>query len=102
MHITCPENKVIKVAAFISGAFRECLDIHAQTPTSPSVIYDDKTNAGTGKMDLEITANVEGITYERTGLCKGISNSESNSMSYSGNITMIGVASGTPVNLTVS
>ena len=99
VHIVCPEGQVIKVTAKILGAFRECLDIHAQTPTNAVVDYSN--NAGS-PMDVKITSTVTGITYEKTGLCKGSVN-EANNASYTGEVTVTGKdAEGNTVDVTVS
>lgn len=88
-HIQCPEGKQIEFTAFILGAFRKCVDVHAQTATVPTVTYANGTDGATGKMDLEARVALEGVTYERTGPCASTPN-EGNSGSLSGNITLTG------------
>ena len=104
VHIECPLNKVLKVTAFIAGAFRECLDIHEQTPTFSTIEYHNRETADK-TMDVEITANVHGITYEKTGLCKGATGNEGNDATYIGNVTVTGEDQSKPpkpVGITVS
>lgn len=102
VHILCPAGKVIKVTLKVAGLFVECLDIHEQTPTTPTVDYINGTNAATGKMDVEVKSTVEGITYERTGVCKKeeASKNEINDAKYVGSVTVIGHSGGNPVDVT--
>jgi hypothetical protein len=88
VHIECPANQVIKVTAKIAGAFQECLDIHAQTPTTPNYTLTNGTSGA--NMDFTIVSGVSGITYERTGLCKKAEAqlNEANDSSLTGSITV--------------
>ena len=88
--ITCPAEQELEATIYLAGAFRECLALPAQTPTSPAVSYDDGTNSGTGKMDFEIASEVEGITYERVGICQEAEGNEKNNMSATGSIKVTG------------
>lgn len=102
VHILCPEGKQIEVTATILGTPRKCLDIHAQTPTSPVVHYINATNAATGKMDVEVESTVEGITYEKTGSC-AFGTIEGNDANYKGKVTITGeTGTGAAVDVTVS
>lgn len=103
VHILCEEGKQIEITAEIAGAFRQCFKIHAQTPTEPIIHYDNTTNPATGKMDVLLTADVTGITYERVGLCKGSVN-EANDAHYVGEVTVTGhdANTGEPVDVTKS
>ena len=96
VHIICSneegteaEGKSIEITAKILGSYRQCIKIHAQTPTEPTIHYDNKTNSETGKMDVLMTVTVKGITYEKVGLCKGEVN-ESNNADYEGEVTVTG------------
>jgi hypothetical protein len=102
IHITCPEGKQIEVTEKLLGKFRNCLDIHAQTPTASSVDYINRTNEATGKMDIEVESTVEGITYEKTGSC-AFGATEENDWTFIGKLTLTGVnANAEPVDVTVN
>lgn len=102
VHVLCPEGKQIEVTAKILGTFRKCLDVHAQTPTSPVVHYTNKLNTTTGKWDIEINPTVEGITYEKTGSC-AFGTVEGNDSTYSGKVTVEALnGNNEPINLTHS
>lgn len=102
IHIICPEGKQIEVTEKILGSFRKCLDIHAQTPTTSSVDYINKTNEATGKMDIEVVSTVQGITYEKTGSC-AFGATEENDWEFIGTFTLTGVNSiSEPVDVTTS
>jgi hypothetical protein len=102
VHIECPAGKVIKVTAKIAGAFQECMDIHAQTPTVQTVDYTNGTQDGV--MDFGVKSTVEGITYERTGLCKKAEAqlNEINDAKYIGEATATCEVNGVPVDCTKS
>lgn len=89
LHILCPAGKQIELTAKILGAYRKCVDVHAQTPTHPVLVYTNGTNAATGKMDFEVRPVVFGITYEKTGSC-AIETIEANDLEYFGNFTVTG------------
>lgn len=100
VHILCPEGSAIEVTAKILGSFRQCLKIHAQTPTNALVDYSNGTSGG--KMDVTIKSTVTGITYERLGLCQGSTN-EANDATYTGEVTVTGKdAEGNAVDVTVN
>jgi hypothetical protein len=102
-HIECPGAKVIKITAKIAGALRECIDIQEQTPTTADADYRNSTDAGTGRMDFEVESTIEGITYERTGLCKKSEAqlNETDSAKYIGSLTLTGDdQEGNPVDVT--
>jgi hypothetical protein len=103
IHIECGANESIEVKAFILGKFRNCLDVHAQTPTTALVDYFNHTNPATGKMDVEIESTVDGITYEKTGSC-AFGTTEGNDAEYNGNVTVTCDEEGTntPVDCTKS
>jgi hypothetical protein len=88
VHIECPGTNVIKLTAKIAGAFQECMDIHAQTPTTPNYTLTNGTSGA--NMDFTIVSGVSGITYERTGLCKKAEAqlNEANDSSLTGSITV--------------
>ena len=102
VHIVCEEGKQLEMTAFILGSFRQCFKIHAQTPTEPFITYHNTTTPA-GDMDVLMTVDVTGITYERVGLCKGEVN-ESNNLDYDGEVTVTGhdAISGLPVDVTKS
>jgi hypothetical protein len=102
IHITCETEGAtqIEVTAFILGKFRKCLDIHAQTPTEPWLKYVNGTNPETGKMDVKVVSEVNGITYEKTASC-AFGTIEANDARYTGEVTVTGDdANGKPVDVT--
>jgi phage FluMu protein Com len=103
MHITCPEGKAINITEFIAGAFRECMVIPPQTPTSPAVDYHNGTNVF-GRMNFEIEFTLSGITYERIAFCKKASENEKDDTMVEGTIELNGEneKTGEPVEVTVS
>ncbi len=87
-HILCPEGKQVEITAeIVKGIFSKCISIPAQTPTSATTTYVNGTNAETGKMDVEVTMSLEGVTYEKKGAC---GSGAADSASLSGNITLTG------------
>jgi hypothetical protein len=102
VHIECPANQVIKVTAKLGGVFVECLDIHAQTPTTPS--YHLTNGTVDTKMDFTIVSTVSGVTYERTGLCKKgeAQLNEANNANYVGSVTVTCEKAAVPVDCTAS
>ncbi len=65
VHLLCPEGKKIEIT--IPGI--SCtLVLHEQTPTSGGVTYTNKEGIPD---DIEATANLGGITYERIGTSTG-------------------------------
>jgi hypothetical protein len=90
VHIECEPGSVITVKAFIAGAFQQCFDIHAQTPTVPNVHFTNQLDSATGKWDFTIVSTVTGITYERTGACKKLPPevNETNNAHYVGSVTV--------------
>lgn len=98
--ITCPAEQNIEATIFLAGTFHECLVLPAQTPTSPIVAYDDGTDGATGRMDFEIVSEVEGITYERVGVCKEAEGNEKNDMSATGSLAVTGDHEEEPVDVT--
>jgi hypothetical protein len=90
VHIECEPGSVITVKAFIAGAFQQCFDVHAQTPTIPNIHFTNQLDPATGKWDFTIVSTVSGITYERTGVCKKLPPevNETNDAHYVGSITV--------------
>jgi hypothetical protein len=73
VHLLCPETKpgsgVLKEIEVTIPEISCAIKVHAQTPTSGGVTY---TNNETNKPDdVEATANLGGITYERAGTTAG-------------------------------
>lgn len=102
LHLLCPEGKQMEITAKILGTFRKCLDIHAQTPTSPFVHYRNQLNATTNKWDVEFETTVSGTTTEKTGSC-AFGTIEENGATLSGKVTYEGIkGGGEPGNMTHS
>lgn len=103
VHIVCPEGKSIEVKPTILGTARKCLDVHAQTPTVNVVTWTNGTNPETGKMDVTIDSKVEGITWEKTGLCAGeTTRNEGNDAKYTGSVTVTGEEGAKAIDVTVN
>ncbi len=86
-HILCPTGKKITVTGeFVKGVKSKCLEIGAQTPTTPEVHYINNLLTGT-EMDFEIESTLAGITYNKAGPC---GSAENNDMSIAGKVTIKG------------
>lgn len=103
LHLVCPEGAEIKVTEKILGTFRQCLDIHAQTPTTSNIDYTNVTDSVTGKTDIKVESTIEGITYEKTGSC-AFGDIEKNDWIFEGQFTLTGVnaSTGKPVDVAVN
>jgi hypothetical protein len=90
IHVLCSGENVITVKAFLAGAFQQCFDVHAQTPTTPTIDFTNQLDPATSKWDFTIKSTVSGITYERTGPCKKVNKqeNETNNAHYEGEITV--------------
>lgn len=100
VHIECPVGKEIEVTIDILGKFRPCLDIPAQTPTTPTVTYTNETYLDEEKnvWDVKVTSHVEGVKYTETGVC---GTEVKNNANYTGEVTVKGFnTAGTPVDVT--
>jgi hypothetical protein len=86
VHIECPEGKQIEVKGEFVPPFKsKCLDIPEQTPTDPTVHYENQGSGDT--MHVEIESTVDGITYETTGICgEGLHHDAA----YHGDVTVTG------------
>ena len=84
VHIKCgTEGDKIEVRATFLGE-RQCLDISEQTPTTPTIDYEN-TGEGTTE-DVNIVSTVNGVTAVKTGVC----GSGSTSSNYEGEVTLTG------------
>lgn len=87
VHIECtnPEDE-IDIEALFLGAYRQCVKVPPQTPTTPGVTY---SNGGSGSTeDIVVKATVEGIKYTEVGICG--SNTVHNDGTYEGEVTVKG------------
>lgn len=100
VHIVCPGGGSIQITPIILGAERKCLDVHAQTPTVNTVNWINGT-ASTGAMEVTLESEVDGITWEKTGLCAETT-LEGNDAKYEGKVTITAESGGLPVDVTVN
>ncbi len=105
VHLLCSAGKTIEITI---PAISCTLKIHEQTPTAGGVKY---TNTEASKPDdVDATAEVSGVTYERVGTstgCVAAAQKEGNDATLLTNITVkafedTGGAEGKQVNLTVT
>ncbi len=73
VHIVCPEGKSIQITAevVLTGQFVKCFDIPAQTPTVPTLDFENRQYEVGGKKysEVKMTSTIGGLTYQRTGSC---------------------------------
>lgn len=97
VHVLCPEGKQIEIPISGTGC---TIDVHAQTPTVPTV---DLTNKAGTPDDVLLTSTVEGVTYQTTGSFCAVGQFEKNDGKLLGTVTVKGFdTEGKQVNVTLS
>jgi hypothetical protein len=100
VHITCPTGQSIEVTGDILGKWRPCIDVGAQTPTTPTVTYTNETEVtgGINVWDVTVKSDAKKIHYTKTGLCGSGLFTEAE---YTGAVTVWGTdTAGKAVNVT--
>jgi hypothetical protein len=67
LHVSCISGHEIVVELFLAGKLRPCMTIPAQTPTSPTVSYENIKYKEKGA--IELVFEVGGIEYTTDPLC---------------------------------
>jgi hypothetical protein len=98
--VECPVGKQIEITCDILGAWRQCIDIAAQTPTVPTVDFTNGTKVEAGKTvwDVTLKSTATGVTYTKTGLA---GSGTFHSAKYTGEVTVTAKdTAGVPASIT--